>query len=104
MTAEQKELFSKYSDCVREFQSLVEYLLFQNSLKLGARMDGGDYGGITYHIRAGLSLRSPALYVESSLFSRLIVYSQNVRNLLGSRAKLGYSPSSARKTFCPPGN
>ena len=38
MTDEQKELFSRYSDCVREFQSLAECLLFQNSFKLGARM------------------------------------------------------------------
>ena len=38
MTAEQKELFSRYSDCVREFHALAEYLLFQNSFKLGARM------------------------------------------------------------------
>lgn len=38
MTAEQKELFSKYSDCVREFHALAERLLFQNSFKLGARM------------------------------------------------------------------
>lgn len=38
MTDEQKELFSRYSDCVREFQSLTECLLFQNSFKLGARM------------------------------------------------------------------
>lgn len=38
MTKEQKELFSRYSDCVREFHSLAECLLFQNSFKLGARM------------------------------------------------------------------
>ena len=38
MTAEQKELFSRYSDCVREFHALAECLLFQNSFKLGARM------------------------------------------------------------------
>ena len=38
MTDEQKELFSRYSDCVREFHSLAECLLFQNSFKLGARM------------------------------------------------------------------
>ena len=38
MTTEQKELFSRYSDCVQEFQSLAECLLFQNSFKLGARM------------------------------------------------------------------
>ena len=37
MTQEQKELFSRYSDCIREFQSLTE-LLFQSSFKLGARM------------------------------------------------------------------
>lgn len=38
MTAEQKELFSKYSDTLREFQSLAERLLFQRSFQLGARM------------------------------------------------------------------
>ena len=38
MTKEQKELFSRYSDCVREFQSLTELLLFESSFKLGARM------------------------------------------------------------------
>ena len=38
MTKEQKELFSRYSDCVREFQSLAECLLFQDSFKLGAKM------------------------------------------------------------------
>lgn len=38
MTAEQKELFSRYSDCVWEFQSLAECLLFQRSFRLGARM------------------------------------------------------------------
>ena len=38
MTKEQKELFSRYSDCVREFQSLTGLLLFQSSFKLGARM------------------------------------------------------------------
>ena len=32
------ELFSRYSDCVREFYSLAELLLFQSSFKLGARM------------------------------------------------------------------
>lgn len=38
MTAEQKELFSKYSDALREFQALTELLLFQRSFQLGARM------------------------------------------------------------------
>ena len=38
LTPQQKELFSKYSDALREFQSLAERLLFQNSFKLGARM------------------------------------------------------------------
>ncbi len=35
---EQKELFSKYTDCVKEFQTISECLLFQNSFRLGARM------------------------------------------------------------------
>ena len=38
MTDEQKKLFSKYTDCVREYQTIADYLLFQNSFKLGARM------------------------------------------------------------------
>ncbi len=37
-TDEQKELFSRYVDCVREFQTLADCLLFQSSFKLGARM------------------------------------------------------------------
>ena len=35
---EQKELFSKYTDCVHEFQTISECLLFKNSFRLGARM------------------------------------------------------------------
>lgn len=38
MTQEQKKLFSRYSDCAREFQSLTELLLFQSSFKLGAKL------------------------------------------------------------------
>ena len=38
MTDEQKEIFSRYSDCVREHQTLAESLLFQNSFRLGARI------------------------------------------------------------------
>ena len=38
MTDAQKDLFSRYQDCVREFQTMAEYLLFQNSFRLGARM------------------------------------------------------------------
>lgn len=38
MTDEQKELFYRYTDAVREYQTMAEYLLFQNSFKLGARM------------------------------------------------------------------
>ena len=34
----QKELFSRYTDCVREHQAMAECLLFQNSFRLGARM------------------------------------------------------------------
>lgn len=38
MTDEQKELFDKYADCVREYQTITDCLQFQNSFKLGARM------------------------------------------------------------------
>lgn len=34
MTEEQKELFEKYADCVREYQTIVDYLIFQNSFWL----------------------------------------------------------------------
>lgn len=38
MTDSQKELFSRYTDSVREFQTMAECLLFQNSFRLGVRM------------------------------------------------------------------
>ena len=38
MTDTQKDLFSRYQDCVREFQAKTECLLFQNSFRLGAKM------------------------------------------------------------------
>lgn len=38
MTNNQKELFSRYTDAVREYQTMAECLLFQNSFRLGARM------------------------------------------------------------------
>ena len=38
MTGEQKELFTKDADCVREYQVMAECLLFQNSYCLGGRM------------------------------------------------------------------
>ena len=38
MTDEQKVLFEKYTDCVREYQTITECLIFQNSFKLGDRM------------------------------------------------------------------
>ena len=38
MTDEQKYLFSRYTDAVREYQTMAECLLFQNSFRLGARM------------------------------------------------------------------
>lgn len=38
MTGEQKELFDKYADGVREYQTITDCLLFQSSFKLGARM------------------------------------------------------------------
>ncbi len=38
MTDDQKDLFSRYTDAVREHQTMTECLLFQSSFKLGARM------------------------------------------------------------------
>lgn len=38
MTNGQKELFSRYVDCVREYQTIAECLLFQKSFRLGARI------------------------------------------------------------------
>ena len=38
MTDDQKELLEKYTDCVREHQTITDFLIFQNSFKLGARM------------------------------------------------------------------
>ena len=38
MTDDQKELFTKYADCVREYQVMAECMLFQNSFRLGAKM------------------------------------------------------------------
>ena len=38
MTDEQKNLFSLYTDALREHQTIAERILFQNSFKLGARM------------------------------------------------------------------
>ena len=32
------ELFEKYTDCVREHQTITDCLIFQNGFKLGARM------------------------------------------------------------------
>lgn len=48
MTDNQKELFARYVDCVREYQVMAECLLFQNSFRLGARMmldmlEGGSW-------------------------------------------------------------
>ena len=38
ITDEQKELFDKYTDCVREYQTVTDCLIFQNSFKLGSRI------------------------------------------------------------------
>ena len=38
MTDEQKELFEKYTNCVRQHQSNTDYLIFQNGFKLGIGM------------------------------------------------------------------
>ena len=34
----QKELFTKYADCVRDYQVMADCMLFQNSFRLGAKM------------------------------------------------------------------
>ena len=38
MTDAQKDLFGRYTDCIREMQDMAECLLFQNSFRLGARI------------------------------------------------------------------
>lgn len=38
MTDTQKELFTRYADCVREYQVMAECMLFQNSFRLGGKM------------------------------------------------------------------
>ena len=38
MTAEQKDLFEKYTDCIGEYRTITDCLIFQNGFKLGARM------------------------------------------------------------------
>lgn len=38
MTDEQKELFSRYNDAVREHQMTTDCLIFQNGFKLGTRI------------------------------------------------------------------
>ena len=38
MSNEQKALFEKYTDCIREYQTITDYLIFQNGFKLGARI------------------------------------------------------------------
>jgi hypothetical protein len=38
MTDAQKELFTKYADCVREYHVMAECMLFQNSFRLGAKL------------------------------------------------------------------
>ena len=46
MTDKQKALFEKYTDCVREHQTITECLIFQNSFKLGCQNDVGSHGRI----------------------------------------------------------
>lgn len=45
MTDAQKELFDRYRECVMEYQTMAESLLFQNSFRLGARMILAVFGG-----------------------------------------------------------
>ncbi len=50
MTDEQKELFDKYAGCVREYQTITDCLIFQNSFKAGCKNDAGSHGRITKQI------------------------------------------------------
>ena len=34
MTDEQKEMFEKYTDCVREYQAITDCLIFQNGFNM----------------------------------------------------------------------
>lgn len=43
---QQKELFSKYTDCIQEFQTILERLLFQNSFPPESKKDAGSHGRI----------------------------------------------------------
>ena len=38
LSDEQKELFARYTESVRSFHALADYLLFQSSFKLGAKI------------------------------------------------------------------
>ena len=38
MTDAQKELFSRYTDCVRDYQAMAECVLLRNSFRLEARI------------------------------------------------------------------
>lgn len=38
MTDEQKELFKNYTDCVREYQTITDCILFKSGFHLGGRM------------------------------------------------------------------
>jgi len=38
MTDEQKELFYRYTDVIREHQMITDFLIFQNGFKKGAKM------------------------------------------------------------------
>ena len=38
LSDEQKELFAGYTESVQDFHALADYLLFQSSFKLGARI------------------------------------------------------------------
>ena len=44
MTEEQKELFTKYADCVREYQVMAEYLLFQSKRLTTVHLDKHLWG------------------------------------------------------------
>ena len=66
MTDEQKDLFEKYADCVQEYQTITDCLIFQNSFKLGARVMLESWKNNRI-LQAGLALQwgaSPALILH----------------------------------------
>jgi len=82
MTDEQKELFEKYTDCVREYQTITDCLLFQNSFMSGLEADtiGGFNSMIEKQKKAdGEALVSTVLFDNTSEVIHDRVSVQNIK-------------------------